>query len=92
LGGVQEELTLAFEDELELDGHGAFPRMVDALTPETDILPEWKEVRFPPMIRRIVSRVSNRVFVGPTLCRILIMLIKIAVTDIVQAKIPSGGT
>ena len=27
LDGVQEELELAFEDELALEGHGAFPPM-----------------------------------------------------------------
>ena len=47
------------------------------LTPDTDILPEWKEVIFPPLIKRIVSRVSNRVFVGPALCKTLIMLLKL---------------
>jgi cytochrome P450 len=51
LGGMQEELELAFEDELALEGH------------------EWKEIKFPAVIRRVVSRVSNRVFVGQPLCR-----------------------
>jgi len=30
LGGIQEEVQLAFEAELELDGRGALFRMVDA--------------------------------------------------------------
>jgi len=59
---------------LEIDGHGAFFRVVDA---DSDILPEWKEIKFPPVIRRIVSRVTNRVFVGPTLCRILVLIIPV---------------
>ena len=41
-------------------------------TADTDILPEWKEVRFAPVIKRIVARVSNRVFVGLPLCEFLL--------------------
>ena len=66
LGNVQEEIELAFENELGLEGHGAF---FACSTTGADILPEWKEVRFPPALKRIVARVSNRVFVGPPLCK-----------------------
>jgi len=51
LGSVQEELELAFEDELALKGN------------------EWKPIKFSSTIRRVISRVSNRVFVGLPLCR-----------------------
>ena len=67
LGSLHEEIELAFEDELVLEGHGEFLQVLYA---GTDIHTEWKEVKFPPAIRRIVSRVSNRVFVGSPLCRI----------------------
>ena len=74
LGGVYEEIELAFVDELALQGHGEFHRV---LYTDADMHTEWKEVKFPPAIRRIVSRVSNRVFVGSPLCKILILIIPV---------------
>ena len=61
------------------------------LVADNDILIEWKEVKFPPTIRRIISRVSNRVFVGAPLCKVLDSVIP-ALIDVPQAGIQSGGT
>jgi len=58
-----------------------------------DILSEWKEIKCAPTIRRIVSRVSNRVFVGLPLCDLGPNYTCVTVlTDISQAGIPSGAT
>jgi len=67
LGDLHEEIELAFEDELALEGHGEFLRVLEA---RTDPRTEWKGVKFPPAIRRIITRVANRVFVGSPLCKI----------------------
>ena len=48
-----------------------------------DSLLEWKEIKFPPAIRRIVSRVSNRVFVGPSLCKTRIPIISMSVYQLI---------
>ena len=37
-----------------------------------DDLPEWREIKVAPASRRIVSRVSNRVYVGSSLCKIIL--------------------
>jgi len=66
MGDMHEEIELAFEDELALEGHGEFLRVLEA---RTDARTEWRGVKFSPAIRRIVSRVSNRVFVGSPLCK-----------------------
>jgi len=85
LGSVHEEIRLAFEDKLSLEGHSAFYRMFRRCA---DVLLEWREVRIPPAIRRIVSRVSNRVFVGPPLCKILDPIILVSLRSIFHRPMP----
>ena len=40
-------------------------------TADAEVPPEWREIRFPQAVKRVISRVSNRVYVGSHLCKIV---------------------
>ena len=59
-------------------------------TADTDVLPEWREVGFPPAIKRIVSQVSNRIFVGPSLCKLIVSIIPVNLRELTFYRPESG--
>ena len=64
---VQNEVVTAFEDRIGEIGDGKSIKPF-GLRLGLEIVSDWASIRLLPLAQYVVSRSSNRVYVGPELC------------------------